>query len=137
MWVSIPRNQSESSSSPPHSFFHGYVTEQGFCFLSTCSTTPSDHSRRDSQVPLAVSPFAIGSPYADWREGSGFVNFIRIGNRALNLDRVTHCEVQIWQDAISVKIYMAGTANNTPVVLNEEEAKEFWKYIEYVAEKPV
>jgi hypothetical protein len=65
------------------------------------------------------------------------VNFIRIGNRALNLDRVTHCEVQVWQDAISVKIYMAGTANNTPVVLNEEEAKEFWKYIEYIAEKPV
>jgi hypothetical protein len=89
------------------------------------------------QVPLAVSPFAIESAYADWREGSWVVNFIRIGNRALNLDRVTHCEVQIWQDAISVKIYMAGTANNTPVVLNEEEAKEFWKYIEYVAEKPV
>lgn len=65
------------------------------------------------------------------------MNFIRIGNRALNLDRVNHCEVQIWQDAMSVKIYMAGTANNTPVVLNEEEAKEFWKYIEYVAEKPV
>jgi len=86
---------------------------------------------------LAVYPFAIRFFYADWRKGSGIVNFIRIGNRALNLDRVTHCEVQIWQDAISVKIYMAGAANNTPVVLNEEEAKEFWKYIEYVAEKPV
>ncbi|MCC6140499.1 MAG: hypothetical protein IT389_07780 [Nitrospira sp.] len=65
------------------------------------------------------------------------MNFVKIGNRALNLDRVTYSEVQIWQDAISVKIYMAGTANNTPLVLNEEEAKEFWKYIEYVAEKPV
>lgn len=66
-----------------------------------------------------------------------FVHFVRIGNRALNLDRVTHCEVQVWHDAVSVKIYMTGMANNTPVVLNEEEAKEFWKYIEYVAEKPV
>lgn len=65
------------------------------------------------------------------------MHFVRIGNRALNLDRVTHCEVQVWHDAVSVKIYMTGMANNTPVVLNEEEAKEFWKYIEYVAEKPV
>jgi len=38
---------------------------------------------------------------------------------------------------MSVKIYMSGMANNTPVVLNEEEAKELWKYIEYVAERPV
>jgi hypothetical protein len=65
------------------------------------------------------------------------VHFVRIGNRALNLDRVIHCELQVWQDAMSVKIYMSGMANNTPVVLNEEEAKELWKYIEYVAEKPV
>lgn len=65
------------------------------------------------------------------------MHFVRIGNRALNLDRVTHCEVQVWHDAVSVKIYLAGMANNTPVVLNEEEANEFWKYIEYVAEKPV
>ena len=65
------------------------------------------------------------------------MHFVRIGNRALNLDRVTHCELQVWQDAMSVKIYMSGMANNTPVVLNEEEAKELWKYIEYVAERPV
>ena len=65
------------------------------------------------------------------------MHFVRIGNKALNLDRVSHCEVQVWLDAVSVKIYMTGTANNTPVVLNEEEAKLFWKYIEYIAEKPV
>ena len=37
---------------------------------------------------------------------------------------------------MSVKISMMGVANNTPLVLNEE-AKEFWKYMEYIAEKPV
>ncbi len=65
------------------------------------------------------------------------MHFVRIGNRALNLDLVSHCEVQIWHDTVSVKVFMTGTANNTPVVLNEDEAKQFWKYIEYVAEKPV
>jgi len=38
---------------------------------------------------------------------------------------------------MSVKIYMMGAVNNTPLVLNEEEAKEFWKYMDYIAEKPV
>jgi hypothetical protein len=32
---------------------------------------------------------------------------------------------------------MTGASNNVPVVLNEDEAKLFWKYVEYVAEKPV
>ncbi len=65
------------------------------------------------------------------------MHFVQIGNRALNLDLVSHCEVQVWHDAISVKIFMTGTANNIPVVLNEEEAKQFWKYIEHIVEKPV
>lgn len=65
------------------------------------------------------------------------MNFVRIGNRAINLDLVSHCEVQAWHDTVSVKVFMTGTANNTPVVLNEDEAKLFWKYMEYVAEKPV
>ena len=64
------------------------------------------------------------------------MHFVQIGNRALNLDRISHCEVQVWHDTVSVKIFMAGTANNTPVVLNEEEAKQFWKSIEQMAEKP-
>jgi hypothetical protein len=51
------------------------------------------------------------------------MHFVRIGNRAINLDLVSHCEVQTWHDAVSVKIFMTGAANNTPVVLNEEEAK--------------
>jgi hypothetical protein len=45
--------------------------------------------------------------------------------------------VQVWHDTVSVKIFMTGTANNTPVVLDEEEAMQFGKYIEYIAEKPV
>ena len=65
------------------------------------------------------------------------MHFVRIVNRAINLDLVSHCEVQAWHDTVSVKVFMTGTANNTPVVLNEEEAKLFWKYMEYVAEKPV
>jgi hypothetical protein len=70
-------------------------------------------------------------------ERSSVVHFLRIGNRALNLDRISHCEVQVWHDSVSVKIFMSGTTNNTPVVLNEEEAKQFWKYIEHIGEKPV
>ncbi|MBL8073726.1 MAG: hypothetical protein JNL29_05120 [Nitrospira sp.] len=65
------------------------------------------------------------------------MHFVRIGNRAINLDLVSHCEVQIWHDTVSVKLFMTGTANNTPLVLNEDDAKLFWKYMEYVAEKPV
>ena len=65
------------------------------------------------------------------------MHFVRIGNRALNLDRVSHCEIQVWHDTVSVKIFMSGSANNTPVVLNEEEAKQFWGCMEYVAEKPM
>jgi hypothetical protein len=47
------------------------------------------------------------------------MHFVRIGNRAINLDLVSHCEVQAWHDTVSVKVFMTGTANNTPVVLNE------------------
>ncbi len=65
------------------------------------------------------------------------MHLVLIGNGAVNLDLVSHCEVQVWHDTVSVKVFMTGAANNTPVVLNEDEAKLFWKYIEYVAEKPV
>jgi hypothetical protein len=64
------------------------------------------------------------------------MNFLQIGNRTLNLDRISYCEVQIWHDTMSVKIFLAGMANNTPVVLNEAEAKQFWTYMESVAQKP-
>lgn len=65
------------------------------------------------------------------------MHFVRIGKRAFNLDNITHCEVQVWQDSTSVKIFLTGAANNTPVVLAEGDASEFWKYIESIAEKPV
>lgn len=65
------------------------------------------------------------------------MHFVRIGKKALNLDSVSYCEAQIWQDEMSLKVYFAGSANNTPLVFAEEDAKELWKYLDYVAEKPV
>jgi hypothetical protein len=65
------------------------------------------------------------------------VHFVRIGKKTVNLDNVSYCEAQIWQDEMSLKIYFAGSANNTPLVFAGDEAKELWKYMEYVAEKPV
>ena len=38
---------------------------------------------------------------------------------------------------MSLKIYFSGSANNTPLVFAEDDAKELWKYLDYVAEKPV
>lgn len=89
------------------------------------------------QDAFEVHELGVLSPQSNDAGRSGLVHFVRIGNRALNLDRVSYCEVQVWHDTVSVKVFMSGTANNTPVVLNEEEAKQFWKYIEYIAEKPV
>lgn len=65
------------------------------------------------------------------------MHYVRIGKKAVNLDSVNYLEAQIWQDEMSVKVYFTGTANNTPLVFAEEEAKELWKYLEYIAEKPV
>ena len=69
--------------------------------------------------------------------GGDAVHFVRIGKKTVNLDSVSYCDVQIWQDEMSLKIYFAGSANNTPLVFAGDEAKELWKYMEYVAEKPV
>ena len=63
--------------------------------------------------------------------------YVRIGKRALNLDSIAYCDMQAWQDEMSVKVYFTGSANNTPLVFGEGEAKELWKYLEYIAEKPV
>jgi hypothetical protein len=65
------------------------------------------------------------------------MNYVRIGKRTLNLDSVSYAEVQTWQDEMTVKVYFAGLANNTPLVFGENDAKELWKYLEYVAEKPI
>lgn len=65
------------------------------------------------------------------------MNYVRIGKRTLNLDSVSYAEVQVWQDEMTVKVYFSGLANNTPLVFGENEAKELWKYLEYVAEKPI
>ena len=58
-------------------------------------------------------------------------------NILLNLDSVSYCEAQIWQDEMSLKVYFAGSANNTPLVFAESDAKELWKYLDNIAEKPV
>jgi hypothetical protein len=65
------------------------------------------------------------------------MNYVRIGKKVLNLDSVSYCEAQIWQDEMSIKVYFAGSANNTPLVFAEEDAKELWKYLDKVAVKPV
>ena len=65
------------------------------------------------------------------------MHFVRIGKKALNLDSVSYCEAQFWQDEMSLKVFFAGSANNSPLVFTEEDAKELWKYLDYVAEKPV
>jgi hypothetical protein len=65
------------------------------------------------------------------------MHFVRVGKKTLNLDSVSYCEAQIWQDEMSLKVYFAGSANNAPLVFAEDDAKVLWKYLEYVAEKPV
>jgi hypothetical protein len=65
------------------------------------------------------------------------MHFVRIGKKALNLDSVSYFEAQIWQDEMSLKVYFAGSANNAPLVFAEEDAKELWKYLDYISEKPV
>ncbi len=65
------------------------------------------------------------------------MNYVPIGKKTLNLDSVRYCEAQIWQDEMTVKVYLAGSATNSPLVFGENDAKELWKYLEYVAEKPV
>jgi hypothetical protein len=64
------------------------------------------------------------------------MHFVRIGKKTLNLDSVSYCEAQIWQDDMSLKVFFAGSSNNTPLEFSEAEAKELWKYLDYVSEKP-
>ena len=33
------------------------------------------------------------------------MHFVRIGKKAVNLDSVSYCEAQIWQDEMSLKIF--------------------------------
>ena len=65
------------------------------------------------------------------------MNYVRIGKKTLNLDNVSYAEAQVWQEEMTVKVYLTGLANNTPIVFTENDAKELWKYLEYVAEKPI
>jgi hypothetical protein len=64
------------------------------------------------------------------------MHYVRIGKRTVNLESIAYCEMQSWQDEMTVKVYFAGSAHNTPLVFAEAEAKEFWKYVERLAEQP-
>ena len=60
------------------------------------------------------------------------MHFVRIGKKALNLDCVSYCEAQIWQDEMSLKIYFSGSANNTPLVFADYiTAQSFVKCLPY------
>lgn len=65
------------------------------------------------------------------------MHYVRVGKKALNLDSIAYCEVQAWQDEMTVKVYFIGSPHNAPLVFGENEAKDLWKYLEYIAEKPV
>ena len=58
------------------------------------------------------------------------MHLVRIGKRVLNLDNLSYCEAQVWQEEISLKVSFIGSANNTPLTLTDEEAKALWKYLE-------
>lgn len=64
------------------------------------------------------------------------MNLARIGSRVLNFDDVLYCEHQVYHDDETVKVYLAGTATNAPIVFCEAEAKAVWKYLAETA-KPV
>ena len=54
------------------------------------------------------------------------MHFVRIGKKTLNLDSISYCEAQIWQeDEMSLKIYFAGSANNTPLVFAETTPRNY------------
>ena len=65
------------------------------------------------------------------------MHFVKIGNRAINMDNVAQIEHQSWQDCTTAKVHFVGQGNNNPLVLSEEEAKELYEYVEYVAERPI
>lgn len=65
------------------------------------------------------------------------MHFVKIGDRAINLDNVAHIEHQSWHDCTTAKVYFVGRGNNSPLVFSEEEAKELYNYVMYVAERSI
>ena len=52
------------------------------------------------------------------------VNFLKMEKRAINFDTVLYCEHQVYGEDENVKVYFAGSSNNTPLVLCGDEAKK-------------
>jgi hypothetical protein len=65
------------------------------------------------------------------------MHFVRIGDRAINLDNVAQIELRSYNDCTVVKVYFVGQGYNSPFVLSEAEAKELSNYVDYVAERPI
>ncbi len=65
------------------------------------------------------------------------MHFVRIGDRAINLDNVAQIELRSYNDGTIAKVYFVGQGSNSPLVLSEEEAKELNNYVDYVAERPI
>ena len=65
------------------------------------------------------------------------MHFVKIGDRAINLDNVAHIEHQSWHDSTTAKVHFVGQGNNSPLVFSEEEAKELYNYVQYLAERSI
>ena len=65
------------------------------------------------------------------------MHFVKIGDRAINLDNVTQIELRNWADGAIAKVHFVGQGTNNPFVFSEEDAKELCNYVEYVAERPI
>ena len=61
--------------------------------------------------------------------------FVKIGDRAINMDNVVQIEPRNWNDCTPTKVHFVG--HNSPLVLGEAEAKALHDYVEYVAERPI
>ena len=65
------------------------------------------------------------------------MHFVRIGKKPDISIAYATAKYKFGKIEMSLKVYFAGSANNTPPVFAEEDAKERWKYFDHVAEKPV
>ena len=65
------------------------------------------------------------------------MHFVRIGDRAINLDNVAQIELRSYNDGTIAKVYFVGQGHNSPFMLSEEESKELNNYVDYIAERPI
>ena len=64
------------------------------------------------------------------------MHFVKIGDRAINLDNEAQIELRSYNGGTIAKVYFVGQGSNSPFVLSEEEAKELNNCVDYVAERP-